>query len=81
MNFLPWVLAGGCGPFGHYPVNDPLDKYDPGYGHIAQKVRSPGNSEELLLILSFSGGTRASAFSYGKETYKASISPYASTGP
>jgi NTE family protein len=60
------VLTAGCSHFGHYPVNDPLEKYDPGYGYIAQNMGSPGNSEELLLILSFSGGgTRAAAFSYG----------------
>ena len=64
--FLLWVLAGGCGHFGHYPVNDPLDKLEPGYGYIPQNVRSSDNSEDLVLILSFSGGgTRAAAFSYG----------------
>ena len=63
---LLWVLAGGCGHFGHYPLNDPLDKLEPGYGYIPQNVRSPDNSEDLVLILSFSGGgTRAAAFSYG----------------
>lgn len=64
--FLLWVFAGGCGHFGHYPVNDPLAKFQPGYGYIAQNIKAPENSEELLLILSFSGGgTRAAAFSYG----------------
>jgi NTE family protein len=64
--FLLWILAGGCSHFGHYPVNDPLDKLEPGYGYIAQNVKAPDNSEELLLILTFSGGgTRAAAFSYG----------------
>ena len=64
--FLLWVLAGGCGHFGHYPVNDPLDKLEPGYGYIPQNVRPSDNSEDLVLILSFSGGgTRAAAFSYG----------------
>jgi NTE family protein len=64
--FLLWVMVGGCSHFGHYPVNQPLNKYEPGYGYIAQNMGSPDNSEELLLILSFSGGgTRAAAFSYG----------------
>ena len=64
--FLPWILMGGCSHFGHYPVNDPLDKYKPGYGYTFQNMVPTDNSEELLLILTFSGGgTRAAAFSYG----------------
>lgn len=64
--FLFSILMGGCSHFGHYPVNAPLDKFKPGYGYIPHNLVSPGNSEELLLILSFSGGgTRAAAFSYG----------------
>ncbi len=60
------AVGTGCSHFGHYPVNAPLDKYEPGYGYIAQNMRPEGNSEELMLILSFSGGgTRAAAFSYG----------------
>jgi NTE family protein len=61
------ILLTGCAHIGgHYPVNAPLAKYDPGYGYIAQNLGPVGNSEELLLILSFSGGgTRAAAFSYG----------------
>jgi NTE family protein len=60
------ILAGGCTHFGHYPVNEPLSKYEPGYGYIPRNVVSADKSEELLLILSFSGGgTRAAAFSYG----------------
>ncbi len=64
--FLLWILMGGCSHFGHYPVNEPLNKYEPGYGYIPNNMGLPDNSEELLLILSFSGGgTRAAAFSYG----------------
>ena len=64
--FLLWILMGGCSHFGHYPVNEPLDKYAPGYGYISQNMVSPDKSEELLVILAFSGGgTRAAAFSYG----------------
>jgi len=60
------ALATGCSHFGHYPVNAPLEKYTPGYGYIAQNLGQAGNSEDLMLILSFSGGgTRAAAFSYG----------------
>ncbi len=47
-------------------MNAPLEKYDPGYGYIAQNMGTEGNSEDLMLILSFSGGgTRAASFSYG----------------
>ena len=64
--FLLLILAAGCTHFGHYPVNEPLKEYKPGYGYVPQNMVSPDNSEELLLILSFSGGgTRAAAFSYG----------------
>ena len=60
------ALATGCSHFGHYPVNAPLEKYTPGYGYIAQNLGQAGNSEDLMLVLSFSGGgTRAAAFSYG----------------
>lgn len=60
------LLLSGCSHFGHYPVNATLAKYEPGYGYIGKNVGVEGNSEDLLLILSFSGGgTRAAAFSYG----------------
>ena len=64
--FLLLILAAGCAHFGHYPVNEPLKEYKPGYGYVPQNMVSPDNSEKLVLILSFSGGgTRAAAFSYG----------------
>ena len=64
--FLLLIVPAGCTHFGHYPVNEPVKKYEPGYGYVFQNMGSPDNSEELLLILSFSGGgTRAAAFSYG----------------
>jgi len=61
------TLVTGCAHIGgHYPVNAPLEKFNPSYGYIAQNLGPVGNSEELFLILSFSGGgTRAAAFSYG----------------
>lgn len=60
------TLSAGCSHFGHYPVNVPLETYDPDYGYIPQNLGPESDSEELLLILSFSGGgTRAAAFSYG----------------
>ena len=64
--FLLLAATAGCSHFGHYPVNAPLEKFTPGYGYMAQNLGPEGNSEELLLVLSFSGGgTRAAAFSYG----------------
>ena len=61
-----YAATAGCSHFGHYPVNAPLEKFTPGYGYIVHNMGPEGNSEEILLILSFSGGgTRAAAFSYG----------------
>ena len=57
------LLASGCA---HYPVNQPLAKYDPESGYRGKFMGAPGNSDEMLLYLAFSGGgTRASALSYG----------------
>jgi NTE family protein len=64
--FLLLAATAGCSHFAHFPVNAPLEKFTPDYGYIAHNLGPEGNSEELLLILSFSGGgTRAAAFSYG----------------
>lgn len=64
--FLLLASTAGCSHFGHYPVNASLEKFTAGYGYIPQNVGPEGNSEELLLVLTFSGGgTRAAAFSYG----------------
>jgi len=57
------VVATGCA---HYPVNQPLKQVDPQSGYRAKYTGTPGNSENLLLYLTFSGGgTRAAAFSSG----------------
>lgn len=57
------VLGAGCA---HYPVNPPLEQIDGEKGYRSKNSGTPGSSEELMLILTFSGGgTRASAFSYG----------------
>jgi NTE family protein len=57
------LIATGCA---HYPVNQPLKQVDPQSGYRAKFMGSPGNSENLLLYLTFSGGgTRAAALSYG----------------
>lgn len=65
---LPGLLllilgAVGCA---HYPVNQPLTHVDPDSGYRGKLMGVPGNSDELLFYLTFSGGgTRAAAFSYG----------------
>ncbi|GAB63031.1 MAG: patatin-like phospholipase family protein [Candidatus Jettenia sp.] len=68
--FLLWVgiltaffLVSGCV---HYPVNKPLTKIDPDSGYRGKFMGTPGNSHEMALFLTFSGGgTRASALAYG----------------
>ncbi len=56
-------MAGGCA---HYPVNEPLKQVDPESGYRGKFLGTPGNSENLLMYLTFSGGgTRAAALSYG----------------
>jgi NTE family protein len=57
------IVVIGCA---HYPVNQPLKQVDPQSGYRGQYMRQSGNSENLLLLLTFSGGgTRAAALSYG----------------
>ena len=57
------ALVAGCA---HWPVNAPLARVDPGAGYRLEHVRRPGQSEDLLVFLAFSGGgTRAAALSYG----------------
>ena len=61
--FLVVILATGCA---HYPINQPLKQVDPQSGYRGKYTGVPGNSENLLLYLTFSGGgTRAAALSYG----------------
>ena len=57
------LFLSGCA---HYPVNQPLKQVDPQSGYRGRYMGTPGNSENLLLYLTFSGGgTRAAALSYG----------------
>lgn len=61
--FFVMSLGTGCA---HYYVNQSLDQYSPDTGYRVKNMGSPENSEEVLFILTFSGGgTRAAAFSYG----------------
>jgi NTE family protein len=62
---LTWVtvVVIGCA---HYPINQPLKQVDPQIGYRGKYMGTPGNSQNLLLYLTFSGGgTRAAALSYG----------------
>ncbi|UCD35860.1 MAG: patatin-like phospholipase family protein [Nitrospiraceae bacterium] len=57
------LLITGCA---HYPVNEPLDRYNPDSGYRGKFMKNPERSDSLMLLLTFSGGgTRAAAFSYG----------------
>ncbi len=57
------VAATACG---HYPINQPLKQVDPQSGYRPRYMGVPGNSENLLFYLTFSGGgTRAASLSYG----------------
>lgn len=50
----------------HFPVNPPLQSYDPELGYRLKNLGVPGNSDEILMILAFSGGgTRSAALAYG----------------
>jgi len=57
------ALLAGCA---HYPVNPPLGSFEPEAGYRFCNCASPGNSDGLFVILTFSGGgTRAAALAYG----------------
>ncbi len=57
------AVAAGCA---HYHVNQPLKQWDPQGGYRGTNLIDPANDDQLVLMLSFSGGgTRAAAFSYG----------------
>jgi NTE family protein len=60
------VLLFVTGCTAHFPVNPPLERYQPNHGYRLKNLSVPGNSEELLFIVAFSGGgTRSSALAYG----------------
>ena len=57
------LLASGCA---HYPVNARLKAVNPNSGYRFENVATRTNSDDLSLVLAFSGGgTRAAALSYG----------------
>ena len=61
---LSCLLALACA---HAPANAPLERSDPAYGYrVAATSGDTDDSQQLLLIVNFSGGgTRAAAFAYG----------------
>jgi NTE family protein len=70
-HFWP-LLAGLCliafslAGCAHYPVNAPLETYTPDFGFRDTNILDLKREDDVLLMLSFSGGgTRAAAFSYG----------------
>ena len=57
------IVVVGCA---HYPVNQPITEVRPDAGYRTAQIQAPGNSDNLLLYLTFSGGgTRAATLSYG----------------
>ncbi|MCE5243342.1 MAG: patatin-like phospholipase family protein [Desulfobacteraceae bacterium] len=63
---LAVFLAATSGCSLHYPVNKASDRWDPQAGYRGSKLGENENGDELLVLLTFSGGgTRAAAFSYG----------------
>ena len=60
---LVFSFSAGCA---HYPVNQPIKEVRPDAGYRAATMKTPENSDSLLLFLTFSGGgMRAAALSYG----------------
>ena len=59
------AFSAGCSLY-HYPVNAPLNRYDPDFGYKPKNIAQSREASDLLLLVTFSGGgTRAAAFSYG----------------
>jgi len=62
---LATALLAGCSTL-HYPVNAPLDRYDPAQGYRLRNLAHPENSDGLLVMMAFSGGgARAAALAEG----------------
>lgn len=57
------VAVAGCA---HYPVNQKMKQHNPGAGYRASTFTKAEADDELLMLVTFSGGgTRAAALSYG----------------
>jgi NTE family protein len=60
------ALAALLAACGSYPENPPLTSYNPDKGYRFDQLDQGENSDELFVIVTFSGGgTRAAALSYG----------------
>jgi predicted acylesterase/phospholipase RssA len=60
------AMAGLLSACGSFPKNPPLSNYDPDQGYRFGQLDRGNNSDELFVIVTFSGGgTRAAALSYG----------------
>src|SRR5262245_20056638 len=58
------MLLLGCGTY--FRLNKPLGVWDPDHGYRSELHPRSEASDELVLLLAFSGGgTRAAAFAYG----------------
>ncbi len=58
------LSVSGCSTY--RAVNDPLERYDPSYGYLAERHEGGRDFGEMAFVLAFSGGgTRAAALSYG----------------
>lgn len=58
------LLVAACASF--TPGNPPLAKHEPDAGYRFERLEQGDNSDELFVIVTFSGGgTRAAAFAYG----------------
>lgn len=58
------LLAASCASF--TPGNPPLQKYAPDQGYRFERLERGDNSDQLFVIVTFSGGgTRAAALAYG----------------
>jgi NTE family protein len=74
--FLVSLFAIGCA---HYPVNQSIDQYAPDAGYRLKNMGTSESSDDVLFILTFSGGgTRAAALSYGllEELARTEITKY-----
>jgi NTE family protein len=61
--FIAFVLLSSCA---HYPVNSRVENINGDFQGKAFSLDSPERSDELFLVLAFSGGgTRAAALTYG----------------
>jgi NTE family protein len=59
-------LAATIPACAHYPLNDKLERYESPYAASRAAINSTSPSDQLLLVVSFSGGgTRAATLGYG----------------